>query len=179
MRRVLIYGIMKKIGVWGESLKVCEKCGACNSDQKRVCADCGENLGERLTAVQEAEFRKNTRAKIEKMSNKRDPLYVSIFDKIFGTIGIIGTATTLAFIVKNLIVGHSCELVFFGLVGFALAVFEAFFPKISWMFEKMRLTWYVDDADNAEPGVLYFVTRRITLVFFVIFGAAAFVTSFF
>ena len=59
-------------------LKLCEKCGAQQSDSRNFCIDCGELLANKL---------ENNESKI--MNNKIDPLYVSIFDKIVGYISIL------------------------------------------------------------------------------------------
>ncbi len=159
-------------------MKICEKCGASNSDARRFCIDCGEILGEKLSAFQEKQYRDKIGEQIENMYNKKDPLYVSLYDKIIGVISIIGVIVSLVFVVTNLIFGKSSEALMMSIVLFVLAVVEAFVPKFTWSIEKIRLGFYANGADELEPGQIYFWCRKITMTLSVIGGITMIIISY-
>ena len=153
-------------------MKICEKCGAHNSDQRMFCVDCNEKLGDRLSELQELQFRQDTDVKIEKMYNKNDPLYVSRFDKTVGAISLMGAAVSLVFIIIKLIIGQSTGYLWLGIVLFLLAIVEAFIPKLSWELEKLRLSFYINGTDDLEPSDFYFIGRKISIIVLTLLGIA-------
>ena len=65
-------------------MKICTKCGAYNSDDRKFCVDCSEKLGNVLSASEERQMRDNLNKRMDEMYNRNEPLYVSKFDKAIG-----------------------------------------------------------------------------------------------
>lgn len=154
-------------------MKICEKCGAHNSDNRVFCIDCGETLGDKISDLHERQIRKGIDEKIEKMYNKGDPLVINLFEKIFGGIAAIGTLVAVVFIIINLIKGRSIEYLFGSIFVFALAMFEAFLPKISWALERRQVSIYANGADGLQPNDYYFITKRIAITLLTVAGVIA------
>ncbi|MBR5472918.1 MAG: hypothetical protein IKU82_02910, partial [Clostridia bacterium] len=87
-------------------MKLCKKCGAHNADDRIFCVDCGEPLGAKLTPEQENKQNEALSQQLEKMYNRRNPLYVSCFDKIVGSIAIAGAIGALIGVIFALINGQ-------------------------------------------------------------------------
>ena len=159
-------------------MKLCNKCGAYNSDKRRNCVDCGEPLGEKLAAEEEAKIRKITGQKIEKLYNKKDPLYVSLYDKIFGVLAVAGAVAFVVLMIINYINNRADRILLIGFFILLLGALEAFVPKLSWALEKLRLGFSIDNADDADPGVFYFYGRKMFITFTVVLGVIILVTKF-
>ncbi len=162
----------------GDDMKICEKCGASNSDKRRFCIDCGEILGDKLSAAQEQQYRNKIGEQIENMYNKKDPLYVSLYDKIVGIISIIGVALCSVLVVMNFIIQKTREGLLMSIALFMVAGIEAFVPKFTWSIEKMRLGFYANGADELEPSELYVLGRRISMTLLVLVGVTIIITSY-
>ena len=113
-------------------MKVCAKCGAHNSDERSFCVDCNEKLGDKLSTLEEQQMRNNVNKKIEEMYNSKNPLYVSVFDKIIGVVSLIGLLCSLVLVVINKVTERSFEFLWIGVIFFLLASIEAFVPKLTW-----------------------------------------------
>lgn len=161
-------------------MKICEKCEAFNSNDKFFCVDCGKTLSEKLSDSVEEKVRTEISDRIEKMYNKKDPLYVSKFDKIMGVIAVIGAVATIIYIIFCLFTNHkSTTLVFYAIIFFVLSALDAFVPQLAWSFEKMRLAFIVNGADDLEPGDLYLLFKRIGIVAFTALGFVMLFTDIF
>lgn len=152
-------------------MKICDKCGAHNSDERIFCLDCGETLGERVSDVREQKINEDIDAQIEKMYNKNDPLHVSGVDKVVGMISLICAFAALTLIVVGSIVGRSTGVLWLAVMMLGLSAIEALVPKLTWGIEKIRLSFTINGADDAEPSDLYLVGRRISAVVLAIAGA--------
>lgn len=159
-------------------MKLCNKCGAYNSDKRRNCVDCGEPLGKKLSAEEEAKIRKTTVEKIEKLYNKKDPLYVSLYDKIFGILAVAGAVAFAVLMIINYINNRADQLLLIGFFILLLGALEAFVPKLSWALEKLRLGFSIDNADDAVPGVFYLYGRKIFITYTVVIGAIILIIKF-
>ncbi|MBE6904447.1 MAG: hypothetical protein E7480_07555 [Ruminococcaceae bacterium] len=151
-------------------MKLCDNCGAHNSDERIFCVDCNEMLGDKLSSFEEQKMRAKVSGKIEEMYNKKDPLYVSKLDKAMGAAALIGALCTLVFIIIGIITQRSFELLWVGMIFFLLASIEALIPKVMWAIEKLRLSFFISDADNAEPSGFYIFSRKATVVISVAVG---------
>ena len=156
----------------GTKMKICSKCGAYNSDERNFCVDCGEKLGDKLSAVDEQQMCDNMDEKIEAMFNNNDPLYVSKSDKIFGLISLVGALCSLILIIIGKVTERSFDFLWFGIFFFLLAIIESFVPKLTWAFEKIRLSFTISDVDNAEPSEFYRVCRKVAIIISVAVGIA-------
>lgn len=153
-------------------MKICSKCGAHNSDERNFCVDCGEKLGDKLSAVDEQQMCDNMDEKIEEMFNSNDPLYVSKSDKILGLVSLVGVLCSLILIIIGKVTERSYDFLWFGILFFLIAIIEAFVPKFTWLLEKIRLSLTISDADNAEPSGFYRVCRKVAIIISVTVGIA-------
>lgn len=159
-------------------MKICAKCGAYNSDGRIFCIDCNEKLGDKLSSFEEQEARDDVNEKIEKMYNRKDPLYVSNFDKAMGAVSLIGVLCSLILVVIGKITQRSFDFLWVGIIFFLLACIEAFVPKVTWAIEKIRLSFFISDADNAEPSGFYIACRKVTIAISVLVGIVILAVSF-
>ena len=145
-------------------MKICEKCGAYNSDDRMFCVDCNEKLNDILIDS------KKIQSKIDELYNQKDPLNVSVFDKILGSAAIVGAVATIIVFISNAITQTSCEYLGWALITFALSSFEAFCPKINWELEKLALSFRVNGSSDLEPSDFYFIRRKVTIILFSLLG---------
>ncbi len=145
-------------------MKVCDKCGSYNSDDRMFCVDCDEKLDDNLIDGEEVQ------SKIDELYNKKDPLNVSVFDKVLGCISLMGVLTTIIVFISNAITQTSCEYLGWALITFALSSFEAFCPRISWEFEKISLSFHVNGSSDLEPSDFYFIKRKLAISILLLLG---------
>ncbi len=152
-------------------MKICTKCGAYNSDERFFCVDCNEKLGGKLSAADERRMRDKVDEKLEEMYNRNDPLFVSRLDKALGIASLIGALCSLILLVIDKLTPRGFDLLWFGTLFFLLAAVEALVPKVTWAIEKLRLSFLISDADNAEPSGFYITCRKIAIVISAAVGA--------
>ncbi len=116
--------------------------------------------------------------KIEEMYNKKDPLYVSKFDKVMGLVSLIGALCSFILIVIGKAAERSVDLLWVGIVFFLLASVEAFMPNVTWAIEKIRLSFFIHDTDNAEPSRFYRVCRKASIIISVLVSIVIIVLTF-
>ncbi len=145
-------------------MKICEKCGAYNSDDRMFCVDCNEKLNDILIDSKEIQ------SKIDELYNQKDPLNVSVFDKILGSAAIVGAVATIIVFISNAITQTSCEYLGWALITFALSSFEAFFPRIDWELEKLSLSFRVSSTFDLEPSDFYFIRRKTAIIITLLLG---------
>lgn len=158
-------------------MKICESCGAHNSDSRVFCVDCGTSLGKKISFAQEkkiAEKLDEKMEKMEKMYNSRDPLYVSVFDKIMGisAIACILFSLTLILLKPLMNITVSSKDLFYVIIVFAFGAVDALIPKLSWELEKMRLILLVISNEEPQPTEFYMIGRRIGVTLFIGVGVA-------
>jgi len=158
-------------------MKICENCGAHNSDERKFCIDCSESLGESLNAKQEKEVSENIQNTIEKIENKNDPLYVDLFDKIIGFISIIGILFLIGLFITGIFTATDSKFLLWGILFFALSALDCFIPSISWGIEKFRFSILYSNTDDVTPGMFYKWGRKIGNLIFTAFGIAVIVTG--
>ena len=130
-------------------MKICDSCGAYNSDDRGFCVDCGEKLGDKISEKAEKELDRKINEVSEKMYNKTDPLYVSVFDKAVGTVSLV--CLLLLFIICAAALFRQQSVIFsvYGFLCLILSAVEAFFPKFNWAIEKFRLSFRISNPDDA------------------------------
>jgi len=144
-------------------MKICSKCGAKQQDHRGFCLDCGERLGDPLSAAEEKQARAEMNVELEKLYNRRDPLYVSKWDKLGGGIALLLAVVALIVIMiaKDTIFDIRAVLL---VVIFTIGcLFEAFFPKFGWELEKLRLSSRFNGIDDITPSGFYFAGRKIAI----------------
>ena len=147
-------------------MKICDKCGAYNSDDRMFCVDCDEKLED----SEDKNLQQNVKSKIDELYNKKDPLHVSVIDKIFGFISLVGVVATIIVFILNAITQTSCEYLGWALITFAISSFEAFCPKINWELEKLALSFRVSSSSDLEPSDFYFTRRKLAIIICALLG---------
>lgn len=151
-------------------MKVCPRCGVSQSDKRTECVECGARLEEPVSERVEQRLLEQQEERLEKLYHKGDPLHVSLFDKIMGGImlaGLLAIPVTLivcrAWLRANIV---TLATALFWLMG----VIEAFFPKLGWELEKLRMSFSAVGTEDLTPSHFYFVMRKIALVLFLLLG---------
>lgn len=160
-------------------MKICDKCGAQQSDARIFCVDCNEKLGDSISKDRLQEIKKETQEKIDKINNKADPLYVNISDKVVGFVSLIGLVIILFFMIiyrHNL--DNALESIY-SIMFFVLCALNALAPKILWALEKFRLSLTISSADDAEPSDFYRIMRKIVIYGCFIFAVVFLVVTIF
>ena len=159
-------------------MKICKKCGAQYDDDKTFCIDCNEKLGDKLSKSEEQKMHTNLNHQIEDMCNKRDPLYVSKFDKALGAAALVGAVFSAVLAAINLITRQNNGYIWLAVVFFLLSAVVSLIPRIMWELEKLRLGFYINGADDAEPSDYYLKCRKIGSISAAVFGIAALIINF-
>lgn len=118
-------------------MKVCEKCGAINNNERFFCADCGEKLPAPVSKAYEAEINGRISDTGDKLMRESDPLAVTTFDRITGFVSVGG----LLLAVVLLLVGarlqrFNPELILYSMLFFIVGIIGSFLPRLLWFFEK-------------------------------------------
>ena len=153
-------------------MKICDSCGAYNSDDRGFCVDCGEKLGDKISEKAEKELDRKMNEISEKMYNKTDPLYVSVFDRTVGTVSLV--CLLLLFIICAAALFRQQSVIFsvYGFICLILSAVEAFFPKVNWEIEKFRLSFRISNPDDAEPSDFYRIMRKLSEIILCAVGIA-------
>lgn len=146
-------------------MKLCEKCGACNSDDRFFCVDCNEKLGEKATPALEKQLEHNIDNAIDRLYDEKDPLNVNLLDRITGFWSLAGLAAAV-------FVGFKSGFMYFVYLAviFVPSLTDSFLPTLAWELHKLRLGFSVANADNATPSDLYRIMRRVANVILCIMG---------
>ncbi len=70
-------------------MKICEKCGAHQSDDRSTCLDCGAILGKPLSDAEERELNEDIADALTGMSERTEDFYVSPLDRVLGIVSIV------------------------------------------------------------------------------------------
>lgn len=152
-------------------MKLCEKCRAQNADSRIFCVDCGATLGEKLSDAQEAVYQQHLSEDIERMYNRTDPLYVSLFDKITGILALLGCVASVALpFFKPYTMSEDHPYVW-AFIFFAVAALDAWVPHLAWELEKLRMGIWVNGGDDLQPSNFYLIGRRVGNALAVALGA--------
>jgi len=154
-------------------MKICDKCGAYNSDDRMFCVDCDEKLDDN----KDKNLQQEVKSKIDELYNKKDPLNVSLLDKILGSASLVGVAATIIVFISNVITQTSCNGLGWAFLVFTLSSLDAFFPRINWEFEKMRLSFYVNGSSDLEPSDFYFTRRKAAIIVALLLGIVMLVVN--
>lgn len=159
-------------------MKICEKCGAYNADERFFCVDCHERLGDKLSASSEGKVADLISDSIDDLYNKKDPLYVSKCDKIIGTASLVGILCSVILLAIGGVRHLDVTMLWVGILFFALASIESLVPKVSWFLEQLRLSFYINGAEDAQPSDFYLKLRKFTVLVSAIVGAVILVLTF-
>ena len=133
-------------------MKVCEKCGAINNNERFFCADCGEKLPAPVSKACEAEINGRISDTGDKLMRESDPLAVTTFDRITGFVSVGGLllAVVLLFVGARL-QRFNPELILYSMLFFIVGIISSFLPRLLWFFEKIRLSF-----TGRKPFTLHF-----------------------
>lgn len=70
-------------------MKICEKCGAHQSDDRQTCLDCGAVLGKPLSDEEERALNEDISDSLTGMSERTEDFYVSPRDRVLGILSIV------------------------------------------------------------------------------------------
>jgi len=155
-------------------MKICAKCGAFNSDNRSFCIDCGKKLGKAVSSLEEEKALSAVNENLTRLENKYDPLYVNLFDKIVGIFSLILALITFIYIIVSFFIGEKTGILWFSLIAFILASLEALFPEIMWAIEKVRLSLYTSDIEDALPGRFYYYSKKAVVIVLLLGGIILF-----
>lgn len=152
-------------------MKVCEKCGAINNNERFFCSDCGEKLPAPVSKAYEAEINGRISDTGDKLMRESDPLAVTTFDRITGFVSVGG----LLLAVVLLLVGarlqrFNPELILYSMLFFIVGIISSFLPRLLWFFEKIRLSFTISGSENAEPSDWYLFWRKAGNLLLCVFG---------
>ncbi len=145
-------------------MKICENCGAVNSDNRLFCLDCNEKLGDAVSEYRKERIEQSIDEKIEALYNGNDPLYVSLFDKVMGCISLVGIVACLVLLAVGFFTKREFGFLWFGVLLFALTAVEAFVPKLTWSIEKLRLSFLISNPDDTQPSGFYKICRKASII---------------
>ena len=138
-------------------MKVCEKCGAINNNERFFCADCGEKLPAPVSKAYEAEINGRISDTGDKLMRESDPLAVTTFDRITGFVSVGGLllAVVLLFVGARL-QRFNPELILYSMLFFIVGIISSFLPRLLWFFERRaeRLVSFL--AQGRKPFTLRF-----------------------
>ena len=155
-------------------MKICTKCGAHNSDKRRICIDCGEKLGKAVSSLEETQALNAVNENLLRLENQNDPLYVNLFDKITGFLSLAFAFITFIFIIIAFFKNEKTGILWFSLISFLLASLEALVPEIVWAIEKVRLSLYSSDIEDALPGKFYYYSKKAVIIILILGGITLF-----
>lgn len=152
-------------------MKVCEKCGAINNNERFFCVDCGEKLPAPVSKAYEAEINGRISDTGDKLMRESDPLAVTTFDRITGFVSVGGLllAVVLLFVGARL-QRFNPELILYSMLFFIVGIISSFLPRLLWFFEKIRLSFTISGSENAEPSDWYLFWRKAGNLLLCVFG---------
>ncbi len=145
-------------------MKICDKCGAYNSDNRQFCIDCGDKLGDPVSDRERQRAEQSIDANMEKLYNDNDPLHITLFDKICGAAALAGAVAGIPVWIFGLLSSKEPVFPLYALVFLLLSAVEAFFPALTWGIEKFRLSFTVDNVEDATPSPLYKWCRKASIL---------------
>ena len=144
-------------------MKICKKCGAAQSDERRMCVDCGEVLGPPADKKTEEEYSKKFGKDINRLTNSGDFLARKPLDVACGIATIVcGVASGVIFLFPKF---ASDGRALFGMIfvlGIVLGL-NALMPKLVWLLEKLRLSATVENTDDLIPSSWYIISRKLAI----------------
>ena len=159
-------------------MKVCEKCGAINNNERFFCADCGEKLPSPVSKAYETEINGRISDTGDKLMRESDPLAVTTFDRITGFVSVGGLLLSVVLLfVGSYLQKFNPELILCSMLFFALGIVTSFFPRMLWFFEKIHLSFTISDSEKAEPSDWYLFWRKAGNILLCIFGVSMLLIS--
>ncbi len=152
-------------------MKVCEKCGAINNNERFFCADCGEKLPAPASKAYETEINGRISNTGDRLIRESDPLSVTTFDRITGFVSVGGLLLSVVLLfVGARLQRFNPELILYSMLFFVVGIISSFLPRMLWFFEKIRLSFTISGSENAEPSDWYLFWRKAGNLLLCVFG---------
>ncbi len=157
-------------------MKKCKECGALQKDDRHTCIECGGRLGQKIPPEQEAAIQQRQRKQTERLyrsSTELNPFFITTGRKVLGILSamaIFGEGIWL--IVGDIKLEETAPTVVLSLFCFIFAVVFAFFSKILWNLEKIKIIMQSDFEGELQPSAWFVFLTRIGLWLF--FGCGVF-----
>lgn len=152
-------------------MKVCEKCGAINNNERFFCADCGKKLPAPVSKAYETEINKQIEKAGERLADKTNQLTVTPFYKATGFVSVGGLLLSVVLLlVCARLQRFNPELILYSMSFFVVGIISSFLPRMLWFFEKIRLSFTISGSENAEPSDWYLFWRKAGNLLLCIFG---------
>lgn len=152
-------------------MKVCEKCGAINNNERFFCADCGEKLPAPVSKAYEAEINGRISDTGDKLMRESDPLAVTTFDRITGFVSVGGLLLAVVLLLVDArLQRFNPELILYSMLFFIVGIISSFLPRLLWFFEKIRLSFTISAYENAEPSDWYLFWCKAGNLLLCVFG---------
>lgn len=157
-------------------MKICPKCGAVFEDGRFSCVDCGVTL---KRASKQEEERVNARIKgsLNNLSDRFDTFYVSKLDKTAAMLSVIGIIAGIVLCILLPGRGERFAFLVIAVMFFAVAGVDAAFPKAVWALERLRLSFTIAGAEEAEPSDFFLLTRKLGYWLALLGGIAALIAG--
>lgn len=144
-------------------MKICRKCGAAQSDERRMCIDCGETLGPPVDKKTAEEYNKKLGNKVSKLTSSGDFLALKPLDVACGIAMILcGVASGVIFLFPRFASDGRTLFAMIFVLGIVLGL-NALLPKLVWLLEKLRLSATVDNTDDLIPSGWYIISRKLAI----------------
>lgn len=152
-------------------MKVCEKCGAINNNERFFCTDCGEKLPAPVSKAYEAEINGRISDTGDKLMRESDPLVVTTFDRITGFVSVGGLLLSVVLLlVCARLQRFNPELILYSMLFFIVGIISSFLPRTLWFIEKIHLSFTISGSENAEPSDWYLFWRKAGNLLLCVFG---------
>lgn len=150
-------------------MKKCKSCGALQKDERTVCIDCGQRLGEPLTKRElkaledglETQLDDGLETQLDEMADRCDDFHVSRFDYVLIALhAVLSVALIVVTLINPNNVQETGRSLLWGLILNVLAAVELLFPAAIWSLHVGVLSFRYANADDLEPGWGWKITRK-------------------
>ncbi|MBQ8753208.1 MAG: hypothetical protein IJZ13_08910 [Clostridia bacterium] len=155
-------------------MKLCEKCGAINADDRFFCVDCDTKLGDPLSDTQEAAMERQLDDTLEKQYDKTDALHVSWFDKLMAAFSGVGAVTHIVLLIvhapKHTLPEGWGYATLLCLLLSAATILDCLCPRLGWELTRHRTSMWANGADELTPNTVYLHGRRTGVIVCLVAG---------
>ena len=142
-------------------MKKCKSCGALQKDERTVCIDCGQRLGEPLTKRELKALEDGLETQLDEMADRCDDFHVSRFDYVLIALhAVLSVALIVVTLINPNNVQETGRSLLWGLILNVLAAVELLFPAAMWSLHVGVLSFRYANADDLEPGWGWKITRK-------------------
>lgn len=142
-------------------MKKCKSCGALQKDERTVCIDCGQRLGDPLTERELKALEDGLELQLDEMADRCDEFHVSRFDYVLIALhAILSVALIVVCFMNPLDIENIGESLFYGLLMNVVSTVQLLFPAAIWSLHVGMLSLRYANADELEPGWGWKISRK-------------------